>query len=330
MQNLISQVSFNYGSNVAALFYIEQELKVDRSDEKLQQNLEYLQRIYVSLGDMDSVLGVSAVRKEEPSKCELILENTVQNKMEDSIKDMEHVTRNDPSNLVASYALVQAYLNVEEPEKAESWIRSALSKRPEWEVAFEAVQMESLVKLRKWEELRTTMDKVESVEGNVAMEDKLFTWNIAICRTMSKVENNEWTVALQLVEKLKTKLVAPLIAACEEIHPYKRAYNNIVQLHILAEVEDAIKLLQQHSQYILEGKITATQGKLLQDIKRLINNWETRLWNASNSRKVVDQILNVRKVSTCVYYEYAFIKFHSNFYKYQIMQTIHFNLLFSH
>jgi len=39
-------------------------------------------RLYLSLDDMDSVVGIAAVRKSEPSMCEVVLENIARGKTE--------------------------------------------------------------------------------------------------------------------------------------------------------------------------------------------------------------------------------------------------------
>ncbi|CAL8133853.1 unnamed protein product [Orchesella dallaii] len=293
--NLISQVAFDCGSYTIALYYLEQELRLNPSKEKLQQNLGYLQRIYVSLNDMDSVIGIAAVRDGDPSLCEIVLENIGKRKMEDCVRNLEKMTSLDPSDLISHNALVQAYLNLDEPRKAETLIRGTIQNRPEWELAFQDVQLESLVKLKNWSELNALVDRIELTNSIVTLDDKNFTWHTDLVRTMSKIQRMQFNDATVILEKVKSKIVSPLVAASEEMYPYKRAYHNVVQLHILTEVEDSIKLLHMHSNYLTTGRGQSTQGKLFQDTKRMLTRWEARLRNVSKTRTVIDQILNVRK-----------------------------------
>ncbi|ODN03482.1 Serine/threonine-protein kinase atr [Orchesella cincta] len=306
--NLISQVAFDCGSYTIALYYLEQELRTNPSNEKLQRNLGYLQRIYVSLNDMDSVIGIAAVRDSDPSLCEIVLENIAKWKMEDCVRNLEKMTANDPSDLIAHNALVQAYLNLDEPRKADTLIRGTIQKRSEWELAFQDVQLESLVKLKNWPELNTLVGRVEMTPSSCILDDTSFTWNTDLVRTISKIQQMLFNDATEIVERIKSKMIAPLVAASEEMYPYKRAYHNVVQLHILTEMEDAIKLLQTHLNYIASGKGQSTQGKLFHDVKRMMTRWDARFRNVSKSMTVIDQILNVRK---CLF-EIMKTTFHTN------------------
>ena len=51
------------------------ESHIDNSDDKLQQNLEMLQKIYYALDEPDGINGVSAVRKGDVSLKEQILQH---------------------------------------------------------------------------------------------------------------------------------------------------------------------------------------------------------------------------------------------------------------
>ena len=51
------------------------ESYIDNNDEKLQDNLEMLQKIYYALDEPDGINGVAAVRKGEVSLKEQILEH---------------------------------------------------------------------------------------------------------------------------------------------------------------------------------------------------------------------------------------------------------------
>ena len=51
------------------------ESYIDNNDEKLQDNLEMLQRVYYALDEPDGISGVAAVRKVDVSLKEQILEH---------------------------------------------------------------------------------------------------------------------------------------------------------------------------------------------------------------------------------------------------------------
>lgn len=51
------------------------ESYIDNNDEKLQDNLEMLQRVYYALDEPDGISGIAAVRKVDVSLKEQILEH---------------------------------------------------------------------------------------------------------------------------------------------------------------------------------------------------------------------------------------------------------------
>lgn len=80
LQHTVSQVAFFCEDYRRALFYEEQALKKDPS--KLQDQLSYLQHLYVALNDLDSVIAVTSVRNREPTMSEFVCESFAKGKVE--------------------------------------------------------------------------------------------------------------------------------------------------------------------------------------------------------------------------------------------------------
>lgn len=278
-----------------SLYYLEQDLKNNVSEENLQKNVDYLQKIYICLDDMDSVGGVSAIRRGHPTFTEQILENLVKGKTHESVKSLEEKVVRDQDNFQLHQALIRGYLKVEEPHAAQTFITATLERLPDWKLDLQEVQMQSLVKLQQWSDLHTTVDSLESMKGNESLEDKFLTWNVAIPRVMSKMQRSQLDAAIQVVTELKSDLVAPLVATCEEMYPYKQAYPLIVKTHILTEIDDSVNLLRKFEKSVLSGNNVKVMAWLSKELNRMVSKWETRLWNVSQSRKMVDQVLSVRK-----------------------------------
>ncbi len=278
-----------------ALYYLEQDLKNNPSEENLQKNVDYLQKIYISLDDMDSVGGVSAIRRGYPTFAEQILENLVKGRTQESVKSLEEKVVRDQDNFQLHNALIRGYLMVEEPHAAETFIKATLDRLPEWKLDLQEVQMQSLVKLQQWDNLHTVVESLEKMKGNECLEDKFLTWNVAIPRVMSKMQRSQLDAAIQVVTELKSDLIAPLVATCEDMYPYKQAYPLIVKTHILTEIDDSVNLLRKFTKCVLSGKNIEGMGWLSKELNRMVCKWETRLWNVSQSRKMIDQILSVRK-----------------------------------
>lgn len=270
-------------------------MKNNPTEENLQKNVDYLQKIYISLDDMDSVGGVSAIRTTLPTFAEKILENLVKGKTQESVKLLEEKAIRDPENFQLHQALIRGYLKVESPHAAETFIKATLDRVPEWKLDMQEVQMQSLVKLQQWSDLHTSVDSLENMKGNENLEDKFLTWNVAIPRVLSKIQRGQLDATIQVVTELKSALIAPLVATCEEIYPYKQAYPLIVKTHILTEIDDAVNMLRKFAKCVLDGKKVEVMGWLPKEVNRMVTKWETRLWNVSQSRKMIDQILSVRK-----------------------------------
>jgi len=85
------------------------------------------------------------------------------------------------------------------------------------------------VKLRSWPELNTFVDRVELTNSIVTFDDKTSTWNTDLVRTISKIQRMLFDDATETLEKVRLKIVSPLVAASEEMYPYNRAYHHVVQ-----------------------------------------------------------------------------------------------------
>lgn len=185
---------------------------------------------------------------------------------------------------------------------------------PHWEVALEEFQIEATWKLRDWAQLRQQISSATLINpfssstsaltsatatGPTSTSNPLHlslpsstkevsaSWSMTIVQILSHIQSMEVELALEAVNEARLKLMNPLVAAAKDYNAYSRSYANVVQLHILTEVEQAIGLLEKSGRLDFE---------LEKELKFLIGRWGDRGDFLQKAQTFVDPVLNVRKV----------------------------------
>jgi hypothetical protein len=190
---------------------------------------------------------------------------------------------------------------------------------PEWEVALEEAQIQASWKLRDWSSLKKQLKECysPSLSSNpvisptsssiqsVSIPGSTYSnnnnpsgesWNVSILRILCQLHDTELDGALRELKETRLKLMSPIVAAASDTaNGYSRSYLNVVQLHILSEVEEVVGLMEEHRENQSPNSsilLARTRDKL----KGILQRWEVRLNVMLKSQKVMDPVLNVRKV----------------------------------
>ncbi|XP_066955721.1 serine/threonine-protein kinase ATR [Macrobrachium rosenbergii] len=261
--------------------------RIPVSKEKL------LQCIYVSLDEPDGVAGVAAIRRDDPSLEEQVLEYEATGRLQDALGCYERMCVSQSSEEIYK-GLLDCYLNLDQPHSVLNITSGLLSHRPELESSLSDYRVEAAWRLGQWNQLETLMEKGSSQ----------LSWGTGIGQVFLAVRAQDATGYQNSLRKLRSQHITPMSAASMEKWAYQRAYPYILRLHMLTELEELVSGLLQlklttESHLRLSGQETELRANLghQQPLKlnELIESWDRRLSLVQTSHRYLEPILNFRR-----------------------------------
>ncbi|XP_068202044.1 serine/threonine-protein kinase ATR [Palaemon carinicauda] len=290
--NLLAQTSFKCKAYSRALLHIEAHLK--DNPEQLKECLHFLQCIYVSLDEPDGVAGVAAIRRDDPSLEEQVLEYEATGRLQDALGCYERMCVGQSSEEIYK-GLLDCYLNLDQPHSVLNITSGLLCHRPELESSLNDYRVEAAWRLGQWNQLEAFMEK-----GSTQL-----SWGIGIGQVFLAVRALDATGYQNSLRKLRSQHITPMSAASMEKWAYQRAYPYILRLHMLTELEELVSgflqlKLNTEGHIRLSGQESELRTNLGHQqqplkLKELIESWDRRLSLVQTSRRYLEPILNFRR-----------------------------------
>ncbi|KAK8731546.1 hypothetical protein OTU49_007362 [Cherax quadricarinatus] len=289
--NLLAQTSFKCQAYSRALLHIEAYLK-DNPDQ-LKEHLRFLQCIYVSLDEPDGVAGVAAIRREDPSLDEQVIEYEATGRLQDALGCYERLCVSRGSEEVYK-RLLECYLSLDQPHSVFNITHGLLTNRPELESSLNKYRVEAAWKLGQWEQLETFLKTTPSQSS----------WGEGVGQILLAVRARDCTAYQNSLRRLRIQQITSLSAASMEKWAYQRAYPHILRLHMMTELEEMVSGLLLFDQST-ETKITLSNHSEMKinqiphhqplSLNELTERWEKRLGLVQTSHRCLEPILSFRR-----------------------------------
>ncbi|XP_068737355.1 serine/threonine-protein kinase ATR-like isoform X2 [Montipora capricornis] len=270
-QDVLAYASFNCKAYARALMHFEAFISSQKQD--VQQHLAFMQKLYIALDEPDGVAGVAASRKHQPTLHEQILDHKSSGKLCDASARYEKEIQEEPDEIGHRKGLLQCLIDLGQVRTALTHVNGVVTRRPEWEKSLNAYRVEASWRLGQW----------DSLESYLKVERGVEHWDIGLGRILlAAKEKNEKEFGRQL-RIVRSQQMGFLSAASMESGSYQRGYEHIVRLHMLRELEEAVKRRFR----------VASDGE---EAEGLAETWESRLHISQTSFRTREQILNLRRV----------------------------------
>uniref|UniRef100_A0A8C4SRD0 Serine/threonine-protein kinase ATR n=1 Tax=Erpetoichthys calabaricus TaxID=27687 RepID=A0A8C4SRD0_ERPCA len=268
-QDILARASFRTKAYTRAVMHFESF--IFEKKQNIQDHLSFLQSLYAAMHEPDGVSGVNAIRKEEPSLREQILEHESSGLLRDATACYDRAIQLEPDQIAHYHGLMKSVLGLGQLSTVITQVNGVLANRPQWKSELNTYRVEAAWKLTQW----------NLVEEYVASDDNSNTWSVQLGHMLLAAKKRDAETFYEKLKVVRTEQVVPLSAASYEWGSYQRGYEYIVRLHKLCELEHVFWELQK------EG---AREMELTQTLK-----WQARLEMTQNSFRAKEPILALRR-----------------------------------
>ncbi|KAF9122997.1 serine/threonine-protein kinase M1 [Mortierella sp. 14UC] len=227
---VIAKAAFRSKAYARALFHSEQHIRdLNRestlSEMGLQKLYENYQQLYVWMDEPDGMEGISSLITSGTLP-QYLLQCESAGRWEEVQAYHELGIQNEPFNLNHHVGLYRALDNLGQYDTMLNAVDGDIHAHPGWEESLNDFRISASWKSQRWESLEAALSRAvgSSFEGGLGL----------LIRDLRENRVAEFEHHLRQTRSL---LIAPLAAASME--SYSRAYDRVVQLHMLHELEVA-------------------------------------------------------------------------------------------
>lgn len=160
-----------------------------------------------------------------------------------------------------------------------------LQNCPEWRKNLDDYRAECCWRLGQWDVLDEVVQPYETSSNKV---NSTVGWGVGIGQALLATKTADLSKMEQHLRSVRVSQMRVISAVNLERNSYPRAYENFVNLHILAELESAIALL--------DPALVSKESVFRVRLGELLNNWNHRLEGVQASVRYMEPILNFRRV----------------------------------
>ncbi|KAF9427653.1 serine/threonine-protein kinase M1 [Podila epigama] len=283
---IIAMASLRCKAYARALFHYEQHIRIARQDsqvtvENLQEMYEKLQGVYVHMEDPDGMEGLASLITSG-MQTQHLLQCESAGRWSEALSYYECWRQEDPGNLSNHVGLYKCLDQLGQHDTLLAAVQGDIDLRPGWEQSLTEWRVEAAWKVQDWKVLDSSLKRhpVYTFEGGLGQ------------LILDMRENRKQDFVLHM-EQVRSRLVAPLAAASME--SYARSYDQVVQLHLLRELELANERWNATMVDGAEhGGHTYSYASLLRDMEDLLSK---RLSVMAPSFRVREQVLRLRRIA---------------------------------
>lgn len=245
---------------------------------QLREQLGFLQKLYVSLDDPDGVAGVCAIRDHEPSLEEQITAYGATGRLQDAFSCYERISQREDCSLEFYQGMLRCLLNLDLPQGALTMANGLLQDCPEWRNNLDDYRAECCWRLGQWEVLEQVVKSSDHCAANVG-------WGVGLGQALLAAKRCDFSDMERSLRSVRLGQMRAISAVNLERNSYPRAYENLVNLHVLSELESAVSLVH------------CTDQTFDVKFRQLLDNWDARFECVQASVRFMEPILNMRRVA---------------------------------
>ncbi|KAK8381931.1 hypothetical protein O3P69_015148 [Scylla paramamosain] len=302
--DILAQTSFKTQAYSRALLHIEAFLKDNSS--QLKEHLHFLQCIYVSLDEPDGVAGVAAIRREDPSLEEQVIQHEATGQLQDALGCYERLCVSQGTEAVYK-GLLECYISLDQPHSVFNITQGLLSTRPELEPALNKYRVEAAWRLSKWDELDNFL-KTSPEEPS---------WGVGVGQVLRALRARDQPAYLANLKNIRAHYISMLSAASMEKWAYQRAYPYILRLHMLTELEEMVsgllcfnpsvpetpnsssnsnsRLVRVYQLAEVRSEVKGQKQQYPCDVGQLVDLWDKRLRLIQTSHRYLEPVLSFQR-----------------------------------
>lgn len=289
----VARASYNCGENARALRYLEAYIEEGDKPSRLLEQFTFLVELYGRLMDSDSVEGAVQTRSYDMSVTQEILVNRLVERQQDMITCYEQLlSSTDQLQPEHIRAMIDAYLRMDTPKTA-LLIADGLSQRlkdAQTDQYFGECKAELLWRLGSYDELEQLQREQEQQRR---CKPNWHAQCAQACLALRQPATSKPQFAT-LLDSMRASVLEQL-RSCSAMqqHSYAHAYDDVLKLHMLQELQCSQQLMEQLSseQRVGEGD----QEKESQLMRNYFADWQSRLQILQPQLRVLEPIYSFRR-----------------------------------
>ncbi|XP_014835118.1 PREDICTED: serine/threonine-protein kinase ATR isoform X1 [Poecilia mexicana] len=270
-QDVLAKASLRSKAYTRALMHFEAYILENK--ENIQDHLSFLQKLYAAMHEPDGVRGVNALRREEPSLREQILEHESIGLLRDATACYDRAIQLESDQIGHYHGVMTSMLGLGQLSTVITQVNGVLASKQQWKSELNTYRVEAAWKLGKWDLL----------EDYLSSDQQSCTWGVRLGQLLLSAKKQDAEGFYEKLKLVRKEQVVPLSAASYECGTYQRGYEYIVRLHMLSELEHAFTELR-----------GAGNGSA-PSLAKLPPHWSDRLEMTQNSFRAKEPILAVRR-----------------------------------
>ncbi|XP_035466143.2 serine/threonine-protein kinase ATR [Scophthalmus maximus] len=270
-QDVLAKASLRSKAYTRALMHFEAHILENKMN--IQDHLTFLQTLYAAMHEPDGVRGVNALRREEPSLREQILEHESIGLLRDATACYDRAIQLESDQIGHYHGVMTSMLGLGQLSTVITQVNGVLANKHQWKSELNTYRVEAAWKLGKWDLL----------EDYLSSDRHSSTWSVRLGQLLLSAKKKDAETFHEKLKLVRKEQVVPLSAASYECGTYQRGYEYLVRLHMLSELEHTFTEL--HKQ---RDRSTANLGQLPP-------HWSDRLEMTQNSFRAKEPILALRR-----------------------------------
>ncbi|XP_034530392.1 serine/threonine-protein kinase ATR [Notolabrus celidotus] len=270
-QDVLAKASLRSKAYTRALMHFEAYILENK--ENIQDHLTFLQTLYAAMHEPDGVRGVNALRREEPSLREQILEHESIGLLRDATACYDRAIQLESDQIGHYHGVMTSMLGLGQLSTVITQVNGVLANKHQWKSELNTYRVEAAWKLGKWDLL----------EDYLSSESQSSTWGVRLGQLLLSAKKQDAEAFSEKLKIVRKEQVVPLSAASYECGTYQRGYEYIVRLHMLGELEHTFTELQKQRE-------SSTPS-----LSQLPPHWSDRLEMTQNSFRAKEPVLALRR-----------------------------------
>uniref|UniRef100_A0A8C3GAN8 Serine/threonine-protein kinase ATR n=1 Tax=Cyclopterus lumpus TaxID=8103 RepID=A0A8C3GAN8_CYCLU len=270
-QDVLAKASLRSKAYTRALMHFEAYIL--ESKEDIQDHLTFLQTLYAAMHEPDGVRGVNALRREEPSLREQILEHESIGLLRDATACYDRAIQLESDQIGHYHGVMTSMLGLGQLSTVITQVNGVLASKHQWKSELNSYRVEAAWKLGKWDLL----------EDYLSSGNKSNTWGVRLGQLLLSAKKQDAETFYEKLKLVRKEQVVPLSAASYECGTYQRGYEYIVRLHMLGELEHSFTELQKQREFSTPS------------LSHLPPHWSDRLEMTQNSFRAKEPVLALRR-----------------------------------
>ncbi|KAM7403386.1 hypothetical protein PAMA_004031 [Pampus argenteus] len=270
-QDVLAKASLRSKAYTRALMNFEAYILENK--ENIQDHLTFLQTLYAAMHEPDGVRGVNALRREEPSLREQILEHESIGLLRDATACYDRAIQLESDQIGHYHGVMTSMLGLGQLSTVITQVNGVLANKHQWKSELNTYRVEAAWKLGKWDLL----------EDYLSSDHQSSTWGVQLGQLLLAAKNQDAATFYDKLKLVRKEQVVPLSAASYECGTYQRGYEYIVRLHMLSELEHTF------TELLKQGKGSTAS------LNQLPPHWSDRLEMTQNSFRAKEPVLALRR-----------------------------------